>query len=179
VSAPALEVRAGWVEFNCVQYRDATEADILAQPCVVQALADARAAWEAAQTDDALLVRTVAAQLRRAAGAEVPSPLAEAEESALLTHPVVVAALRRAREVGEVGGPSVEAIAKAREEERHAAGELLRTADHIRFLLKSLSDGSRSITDTRLDIARALETGMQNTDYNVDNTCFRRAKARS
>jgi hypothetical protein len=84
-------------------YYQAEDAQILAQPCVVEALEAARkGAWEREQSEDALLVRTVAAHLR-AAGAEVPSPLAEAEESALLTHPVVVAALGRAR---PADGPS-------------------------------------------------------------------------
>jgi hypothetical protein len=65
---------------------------------VRKALADARTAWEREQSDDATLVRAVAGRLR-ANGAEVPSPLAEAEDAYLLTHPVVVAALGRAREV--------------------------------------------------------------------------------
>jgi hypothetical protein len=132
----------GWEPLNSpTQYFTADEGQILAQPCVVealrkeylrgsadntaatesivrtsealtactlhaaakrveaaeQALADARAAWEREQSEDEALIRTVAAHLRRA-GAEVPSPLAEAEESAMLTHPVVVSALGRARE---------------------------------------------------------------------------------
>jgi hypothetical protein len=139
---------SGWEPLGTPsQYFTADDEEILAQPCVVEALSSsyadghvagdrarfsrckidvaraltsgetgpehgmdwaaliqevrkvpaARAAWEAAQTDDALLIRAVAAQLRRV-GSEVPSPLAEAEESALLTHPVVAAALARVRE---------------------------------------------------------------------------------
>jgi hypothetical protein len=97
--------------------RFATEAEVHDQPCVLtwireafedglqgasgrtlaQHLAEARAAWEVQQADDAALVRTVAASLR-AVGADVPTPLREAEEAVLLTHPVVVRALREAED---------------------------------------------------------------------------------
>jgi hypothetical protein len=77
--------------------RDETEARL--EAVHAREMAVARAAWEREQADDAALVRTVARSLR-AVGAEVPTPLREAEEGYLLTHPVVVKALREARATG-------------------------------------------------------------------------------